>query len=328
MSRCRRAARALLFAVGAAGCKGPAATHAVALQAATAPVVDQAEAAYRAAVELHDVRVDFDAAAQFDKAEPVYNPRTIKPLLSTRDIDVRLAVLTGFQLYVKSLAALAGGTDTTALDAASTSVGTGLTTLGNTVGPVFASALGLAPAAGSAFASETSTGTAIDTTPISPAARNGVSTALEALGLYLERKQINRDLPEIVGKMDGTVESLCQLLEKDLDILTNQETLDYNFIIDQQTLFLRLHTPNQTDALGSLDRREQIMKLPGVVRQWRSTDAELRQLKAAIVKLSITHHALAAELQGNSPASLKEKLAELEAAGSALGRFYSSLPTT
>jgi len=48
-------------------------------------------------------------------------------------------------------------------------------------------------------------------------------------------------------------------------------------------------------------------------------------LRAAIVRLALTHHALAADAQGNNPESLKSKLGDLEAAGSELGRFYSSL---
>ena len=59
---------AVLLSLGLTGCVKPFATHSVALANATAPVVDQATAAYQAAEKLHDIRVDYDAVAEFDKA--------------------------------------------------------------------------------------------------------------------------------------------------------------------------------------------------------------------------------------------------------------------
>ena len=68
-----------------------------------------------------------------------------------------------------------------------------------------------------------------------------------------------------------------------------------------------------------------IAQLPAIARQQQASDRQLTQLSAAIVRLELTHHALAAEAQGNNPESLKQKLADLEAAGEELGKFYSSL---
>ena len=68
-------------------------------------------------------------------------------------------------------------------------------------------------------------------------------------------------------------------------------------------------------------------KLPEIARQQREADKKLTALHEAIIKLALTHHALAAEAQHNNPESLKEKLGELSDAGSNLGKFYSSLPS-
>ena len=119
--------------------------------------------------------------------------------------------------------------------------------------------------------------------------------------------------------MDPQIAALCDLLEKDLDTLRDVESLDYNFILDQQTLFLR------TAQLDPEQRREQIMKLPAIVRQRRDTDQKIARLKASIAHLAIVHHALAVEAQGQNPESLQEKMADLEQAGESLGKFYSSL---
>jgi hypothetical protein len=121
--------------------------------------------------------------------------------------------------------------------------------------------------------------------------------------------------------MDPHVKTLCDLLESDIAILQGQESRDYDFIIDQQTLFIR----EPSSKLDPEQRREQIMKLPGIVRQERESTQQLTQLSAAIARLELAHHALAAEAQGNNPQSLKIKLGDLEAAGSDLGNFYSSL---
>jgi hypothetical protein len=68
------------------------------------------------------------------------------------------------------------------------------------------------------------------------------------------------------------------------------------------------------------------MKLPQLARQQRTADDQLTNLQAAIVKLALTHHALAAAAQGNNPESLTQKIGDLETAGESLGKFYSTLP--
>lgn len=119
--------------------------------------------------------------------------------------------------------------------------------------------------------------------------------------------------------MDPSVQSLCELLEKDIDALHDIETKDNDYVINQETLFLR------TATMDPELRRQQIMKLPALVRQQRAADENIQNLKASIVRLALTHHALAAEAQGNNPESLLARMAELQAVAANLGSFYSSL---
>jgi len=91
-------------------------------------------------------------------------------------------------------------------------------------------------------------------------------------------------------------------------------------MINQQTLFLR-----ENKQMDAGERRALIMKLPEIVRKHQAADEQLDGLKAGLVKLEITHHALAAEAQGNNPESLKTKVGELGSAGESLGKYYSSL---
>ncbi|ADW67113.1 hypothetical protein [Granulicella tundricola] len=313
------------------GCLSPLNKHAVALSAATAPVVDGAAVAYNSAESIHDLRENYEAAQQFDAASPVYNPRKIQPLLNDHDIEIRLSVLAAFQAYSRSLVEVTNNTDSPELDAASRSAGEGLSALGNSLAPSIENTLGIASTTATqtivttTTPGTTSTTSSLSTTPtpaISPAVRTGIETAVNALGQYLVSKKIKSQLPAIVKTMDPNVTALCQLLEQDLDTLQSQEQLDFNYIINTQTLFLRSAGMDaQHPAIDPGVRREQIMQLPEIVRQQRSADMQLTALKASVVKLAMTHHALAAAAQDNNPESLKDKLSELEAAGSNLGKF-------
>lgn len=291
----------------AAGCLGPEAKHTAALSAATAPVVDGAAAAYAAANAIHQKRTDFDAVAEFDQTSPVYNPRVVHPLISDADVDLRLAVLKAFQCYVQELVAVTNGLETPALDAASVSVGTSLANLGNTLVP---------PPASSAT-------TADPALTISAQTQNLISTGANALGQFLEARVVKKDLPAKVAVMDPQVDALCKLLASEIDYIHDAETKDFDHMIDRETQFLR----DPASKLSPEERRLEIMKLPELAREQHAADAQLAPLKAAIVKLALTHHAFLAAEQGNNPATLKGTLAELEAAGKNLNKFYKSLST-
>jgi hypothetical protein len=217
------------------GCLSSLNKRATALDAATAPVVDQAAVAFHSANSIHDLRVDYEAVSQFDAATPVYNPRNIQPLMSEKDIQVRLAVLAAFQEYVKSVVAVTNGTDSPELQAAAKSAGENLSHLGNTLAPSVESALGIAAAAKSTTettvttktGNTTSTTSSTSSTPapvISGAVQNGISTAVEALGRFLINKKTRKELPPVIEAMDPHVKTLCDLLESDIDILKDQES--------------------------------------------------------------------------------------------------------
>jgi len=157
----------------------------LALDAATAPVVDQAAAAYRDANALHNLRLDYDAVAEFDAQEPVYNPRNIQVLLSDKDIEARLAVLEAFQVYTKSLCAIVSGTNPPELGEASANLGGKLSTLANTLAPTIEKAAGVAKSDAGSTA-----GPAISTE-----AQNAISTGIDALGKFLISRKIKAELP-------------------------------------------------------------------------------------------------------------------------------------
>jgi hypothetical protein len=320
---------ALCLSLAASGCTSSLNKHATALAAATAPVVDQATAAYHNAQAIHAQSVDYDAAAAFDQNN-TFVPGSIHDWPSDKDIQIRLAVLTAFQLYVKNLEAITGGTDSPALDAASKSMGESLGDLVNGLAPSAETALGVTPAPASTTTtsvttttgSTSSTTTSTSSTPaplIMEGAEKGVSTAINALGQFLINRTIQKELPQQVEAMDPHVQALCELLAKDTDLLREQEKIDSNNVIDKQTDFVR------NSKLDPEERRVEFMKLPGMARRQRANDEKFTELHAAILRLELTHHALAAAAQGNNPETFTQRLGDLGAAGESLGKFYSSL---
>ena len=332
---------AALFCLVLGGCAGTLTKRSDTLALATAPVVDQAAAAYTSAEKLNEIKVDYQAAEDFG---PTYNPRNTPVLLSEQDIKARLALLEALQCYVSTLVQITHDRDSPALDAAARSLGNSLAGLGNDLAPVFESALNLSAPASTLTTTTTSSTTAGVTTttsstattaaagPVTPEVEKGLSTAVKALGLYLVNKKINADLPAIIQKMDPTIAAICELLAKDLTLIEDQEKRDYDSLLDGQRDFIVKNQAgsNATVAhpLDPEQRREQIMKLPEMVRQQRSTEAQLKELHAAIVKLEATHHEVAEDARGKNSELISQKLQELAAAGSNLGKFYSSLPGT
>jgi len=327
-------AAAFWLAFFTTGCLSPLAKHSAALAAATAPVVDQAAATYQSANSIHFMRTDLEAINAFDATEPVYNPRIIKPLMPDQEIQARLKLLAAFQSYVQSLVAITNGTDTPELQAAAKSAGENIASIGNTIAPSVESTFGLATATTSTtnttitttdatMTSSATTTTLTPVNPITPAIQNGISTAIDALGQFLIYRKVKKELPPIIVTMDPHVTALCDILQGDITNLRVIEEYDYNRVINQNTLFIR----KSSDKLDPGVRRELIMKLPAIARMKQKSDQQLNSLSAAIARLELTHHALAAEAQGNNPESLKQRLAEIEAAGENLGNFYSSLST-
>jgi len=299
------------------------------LSNATAPVIDQARDAYRTAQAVHAQRVNFDAAADFDRTG-VFVPGSIHEWPPDNDIQVRLDTLSALQLYVEQVGQILSDSDSPALDSASKSLGANLTSLGNRLAPAAESALGVAPPAPASTTTTTittttgntsTTTTSTDSTPppfISSTAQAGIATAFNALGKFLIYKTISKNLPPQIEAMDTHVQALCELLARDIGYIQLQEKLDGDDIIDKQTDFIR------NSKLDAEERRIEFMKLPDMARQQRVNDQKLTALHAAIVHLELAHHALAAAAQGNNAETFTQKVGDLVSAGQDLGKFYSS----
>jgi len=284
--------------------------------------VDQATAAYQTANAIHDQRENYDTIDAFNSGDTAYYTR-VKPLLNENQLQVRLEVLKGLQLYVQELTAISNGIDTPALDASAKSAGNGLAALGNQQGPIIESGLGLATStttttttvttvSGGTTTSSTSSATS-PTPPISSGVQAGIGKGVQTLGEFLAYRVEKKELPAKVEQMDGTMQDLCEKLSDEAKFLASREEIDLDSMISRQRSFL-LNTQNIDPAV----RRNEIEKLPQWQRQEVAGHAQLQKLQASLLDLYLKHHALAAELQGNNPEALKSKLSDLAAAGSSL----------
>ncbi len=311
--------------------------HANALSVSLAPVIDQSAAAYRDAVALHNLRADYEAVVAYENKDASYNPRNVPVLLSEKDIQTRLAVLAALQVYSRSLIEITQGTDSPELDAASKSVGSNLTALGNNLAPSIENVLGIAASEASTTTttvttvsgsnSTTTSSTTSSAAPLlSPQVRNGISTAVDALGQFLVNRTIANELPAKIESMDPIIQSFCRTLEDDITALDGIEQHDYDRILNLEKQFI-LEDAQPGENVNRQAWRAEIVKLPEIARQQKAAHERLSSLREALNNLALTHHALAAEAQHNNPESLKDKLSDLATAGSELGKFYSSLPT-
>lgn len=334
----RRSALILLLPglLVAIGCHSPLAKPSTAFSAAVAPVVDQSAAAYNGAEALNDKRNDYEAVVAYQNKDSTYDPRNAPELLSQKDIQARLAVLAALQMYSQSLVAITSGTDSKELDAASKSVGSNLTALGNHLAPSIENVLGIAAATGSTVETTVTTVSGSTTTtttstkhvpspPLTPEIRNGISTGIDALGQFLISRTVATDLPPIVEQMDPHVQALCTALGNDIQTLQSIEERDYNRILNLEKQFI-LDDQQPGTNVDPIAHRAEIMTLPELARQQRAADDQLEALRAAIAKLAQAHHDLAAAAQSKNSASFNEKLDDLAVAGNSLGNFYSSLP--
>jgi len=308
--------------------------HATALSESLAPFVEQSSVAYRQAVSLHNLRNDYEAVVAYEVKDQSYNPRDAPVLLAEKDIQARLAVLAALQVYSKTLVAITQSTDSSELDAASESVGSNLTSLGNDLGPSIENVLGIAAASGTTtittVSTSGSTSTSSTTTSsaptLSPEVRNGISTAIDAMGQYFVNRKLTKELPGYIEKMDPNVQMFCKVLKDDIRTLDALEERDYNRILNLEKQFL-LEDEQPGKNVNPEAWRREVMELPEIARQQEEAHERLSELGQAIDNLALTHHALTAAAQNNNPESFETKLKDLADAGSSLGKFYSSLPT-
>ena len=294
-----------VLSVGLGGCPTstrPLARDANAFSAATVLVVHGASDAYTKANELHDRSELALAVLDYDK-KPAWNPNDyVKPLLTRDQLNARLHILNGLKSYAQTVADLASGGKQTPLDNAAREVGTNLQDLSKNIPEALSTSV---PGAG----------------PISDTTRNVLSTALVALGMFLQERKVATSLPAVIEENDKNVADLCSYLESDITILRRQADVDYGRVITSEDQYIR----HEGNDLTPTERRAEIQKLPEFVLEQRDNDQLLEKLQRTIHKLAETHHAFAAAAQDHNTESLRQYILDLSAEGQSLADYYESL---
>ncbi len=288
------------FSTGCVRSMSQLAQHTQAFSNAAIVVTSGSEDAYSSANTLHYNEQISLAVIAFDKS-PSWNPEAyVKPLLTDEQLEARRQVLDGLKSYAEILSDLTSTKGNTDLNAAAKDVGTNLQQLSSTVSTSFGTGTGLS---------------------ISDTEKNTLSTALVALGTFLKERTVSKQLPTVLQDNDKTVAAICDALLADIKILRRQATKDYGELETAQDQYIRTAQP----PFAADQRRMEISKLPAMVLQQQQNDLLLSKLDKAVRSLKLTHHALAAAAQGNSPGSLRQYIAELTAEGQSLTSYYQSL---
>jgi hypothetical protein len=289
----------------ATGCSlTPLAKHTAAFSTAATLVINSSEDAYRGANQLRQDEQVAAAVSDYDK-NPKWSPYTdTKPLLTAEQLNARITVLDGLKAYAASLVQITGSQSSKDLDTAAAGVGSNLKSLSSTVATDLISSVPNAPV-------------------MSAEEANGVSTAVRALGDYLIARKVKGSLPKVTQDMNPNVKTLCELLNSDIIVLRRQADVDYQTLITDQDQFIR----HPATPLDPVEHRDEIGKLITFAAKQKANDDLLAKLQVALHTLELTHQALAAAAQGNDPESIKQKIADLEAAGQSLATYYHSLST-
>lgn len=289
--------------VVSSGCLRPMsqlAQHTQAFSNAAILVTNGSEDAYVSANNLHyDEQIEL-AVIDYDKSASWDPANYVKPLLTDDQLEARRQVLDGLKTYAETLSDLTSTKGDTNLNAAATGVGNNLQQLSGTVNTSFG------------------TGTS---SSISTIEKNSLSTALVALGTFLQQRTVEKRLPAVLQANDKTVSDICDSLLADIKILRRQADKDYGALETAQDGYIRHANP----PFSAEEKRLEIAKLPAMIRKQQQNDLLLAKLERSLSSLKLTHHALAAAAQGNNPTSLHQYIAELTADGQSLASYYESL---
>jgi hypothetical protein len=255
------------------------------------------QSAFRAVQQKY---VEADAfALVVDYEKKGFHPEDVKDWLKPEDLAVRMKLLDALEKYATQLADISGDTPPLAVDAAAKELGVSLTTLAQTE-------------------------------PLRRMAKNApmeaVNTAFDALAHFLIEEKRNKDLPRLVAEMQKPVDTVADLLVKDLGTresggLRDELWKTYDRMLITQNTYIHQHRAQFTPG----DLASQIERLPALVREQREADQTLEQTQRALRQLVTTHAEL--EKAVREKRDLHSEVYALVREGERIKDFYTSLAT-
>lgn len=156
------------------------------------------------------------------------------------------------------------------------------------------------------------------------------TAAVDAFGRWFIEYKRQKGLKDIVKDMNDPVQNICKLLVADIGALPvkekgghglrNQLHNQYDILIIEQDQFIQ----NNKGKLDPRVKRDEIVRLPELVREQETADATLAATQKAVSKLAETHAELVRSFDSPSP-KLKDLIIQLEDEGKRIGQFYKSI---
>ncbi len=250
--------------------------------------------------------VDVEAlrlVVNYDKSG--FDPSKIHHLLSPDDLQVRLDLLDALQQYASTLADVSGDSKLQEFDGQTKAFGTSLQKL--TSDPSFQK-----------LVSSTKTDLNIAT------------TAVDALGRWFIERKRQKELPSLIGQMQGPVKATSDLLRADIgnrpgedgkggNGLRAQLWNEYMQGMVQQSAFI----DQNRDRLDPSAKSMEIRKLYQLVDERNRADDALRQTAESMSKLVTAHQEVLRAVQGKT--DLHADISALISEGQRIKTFYESL---
>ena len=236
--------------------------------------------------------------------EKGFNPGTVMRFLPSEELSIRLQTLQALKTYAEKLNEIMGDDKLKELDSETKSLGEGLLKLkGN-----------------DALKNVVPNDTSI----------NILTSATDAIGHWFIDYKREKGVKDIVQDMNKPVQDICSLLVMDIGALPDstgkggyglraQLHNQYEDLLKAQDSFI-LHNK----GLDPRSRREEIARLPEIVRERDAADATLSATQKAIKKLAETHTELARAFDAPTP-KLKTLVRQLGAEGNRIGQFYKAI---
>ena len=283
----------------------PAAKRITAFSSATSMTANSVTAAFDTVEQSYYQTQIQTLIVNYDKNG--FNPKSIKPFLTSDDLEVRAKILGGLQEYAQKLSDVVSDQHLTEFDTQTKAFGQALVDLkGN---PVLKNIAAGVPDTG----------------------LNILTTAVDSLGRWFIDYKRQKNLPTIIGDMQKPVDGICTLFIADIGSrpddsgrgghgLRDQLWRQYDSLLQLQDEFIQ----KSKDKFDPKTKAEEIAKLPLLVAEQKKADNTLKATQDALQKLSETHKALTKAFEKNNP-SLEELISQLYAEGQRVKTFYEGL---
>ena len=247
-------------------------------------------------VKVAQLVVDYDKKG--------FNPKAAMRFLPPEELYIRLQTLQALKTYAEKLNEIMSDNKLNELDLETKSLGEGLLNL--------------------------KSNDALKNIVPSDTSFNIFTSAVDAFGHWFIDYKRGKEVKDIVKDMNKPMQDICGLLVIDIGVLPDsngkgghglrtQLHNQYEDLLKAQDSFIIHNT-----ALDPRSKREEIARLPEIVRERDAADATLSATQKAIKKLAETHSELARSFDAPT-IKLKTLVRQLCDEGSRIGQFYKTI---